>query len=43
MYLYDTQFADEDNYFAEINNGSKKIILQITPEGAVYLFKDLTK
>ena len=41
MYLYNTSFADEDNYFPLLVNGSKKIILEVSPEGEVSFFESL--
>ena len=40
MYLYGQQFEDQDNYFVEVTKGSKRIILQATPEGEVLFFTD---
>jgi hypothetical protein len=40
MYLYGQQFEDQDNYFVEAVKGTKKIILQATPEGEVLFFTD---
>ncbi len=39
MVLYDQQFDDADNYFAELQKGNKKIILQVSPGGDVSYFK----
>lgn len=41
MVLWATQFDDEDMYFAELNKGTAKIIVKITPSGEVSLFKEL--
>jgi len=41
MILYGIQFEDQDNYFVELSKASKKIVLQVNPEGAVFFFKDL--
>jgi hypothetical protein len=41
MILYSQQFADEDNYFVELQKGDKKIVLQVNMEGEVYFFKQL--
>ncbi len=43
MILYGTQFEDADNYFVELSKGTRKIILQVTPEGLVTFFKELSK
>jgi hypothetical protein len=40
MYLYGKQFEDADNYFVELMKGAKKLIVQVTPEGAVYFFSE---
>ncbi|THU31560.1 hypothetical protein FAM09_28460 [Niastella caeni] len=42
MILYGDAFADEDNYFVELSNGSKTIVLQVNMEGLVTFYKDLT-
>ena len=41
MFLYGAQFGDADNYFVELSNATKKIVLQVNPEGAVFFFKSL--
>jgi hypothetical protein len=41
MRLYDTQFDDEDNYFVEMIKGTKRVILQVKPNGEVFFFKEL--
>lgn len=41
MMLYGIQFADEDNYFVEMNKDSKRIVLQVSPEGDVFFFSEL--
>jgi hypothetical protein len=38
MYLYGTQFEDEDNYFAELTNASNKIVIRISLKGDVEYF-----
>jgi hypothetical protein len=40
MVLYGTQFDDADNYFVEMNNGAKELILQINSDGVVSVFSD---
>ena len=40
MYLYNQQFEDADNYFVEITKGTKRLVLQVTPEGAVFFFTE---
>ena len=42
MMLYGNQFEDEDNYFVELSNNNKKIVLQVNMEGLVTFFKDLS-
>ena len=41
MILYGEQFEDADNYFVELSKGTKKIVVQVSPEGVVYFFKQL--
>lgn len=41
MYLYNKSFEDEDNYFAELENSSEKIVVKIDPEGHVDYFAKL--
>jgi hypothetical protein len=41
MFLYNTPFEDEDNYFAEIRNGSKAEVLKIDMDGQVSFFQNL--
>jgi hypothetical protein len=40
MYLYGTQFEDRDNYFVELTKGSKRIVIQATPEGDIFYFTE---
>jgi hypothetical protein len=42
MMLYGNTFEDEDNYFVELSNNEKKIVLQVNMEGLVTFFKDIT-
>jgi hypothetical protein len=42
MMLYGNTFQDEDNYFVEMSNNQKKIVLQVNMEGLVTFFKDIT-
>jgi hypothetical protein len=41
MFLYNHSFEDEDNYFPLLVKGSKKIILEVSPEGEVSFFENL--
>lgn len=41
MFLYGTQFADADNYFIELTNDGKTIVLQVTMAGDILFFKAL--
>ncbi|WP_428229911.1 hypothetical protein [Flavobacterium sp.] len=41
MVIYGQQFDDEDSYFVEIKNSSKKIVLQVSTSGEVSYFADL--
>jgi hypothetical protein len=41
MILYNKQFADEDNYFVELQKGDKKIVVQVNMEGAVYYYTQI--
>ena len=41
MLLYGAQFEDADNYFAELSNKDKNIVIQINPEGEIFFFKTL--
>jgi hypothetical protein len=43
MLLYNTQFEDADNYFVELSNEKRNIIIQVTPEGDVFFFNSLKK
>jgi hypothetical protein len=40
--LYETSFDGEDNYFVELVNNNKKIVLQIGMDGIVSFFKDIS-
>ena len=40
--LYGNPFEDADNYFAELSNNNKTIVLQISKDGFVSFFEDLT-
>jgi len=42
MMLYGNQFEDKDNYFVELSNNNRKIVLQVNMEGLVTFFKDLS-
>ena len=41
MYLYGTQYDDEDNYFVELKKGDRQIILHVDTLGNVSFFKQL--
>ncbi len=41
MLLYGTEYSHANNYFVELSKGSDKIIVQVTPNGTVYFFKQL--
>ncbi len=43
MQLYGSQFEDADNYFVELSNKDKNIVIQINPKGQIYFFKELAK
>jgi hypothetical protein len=38
MLMYGRQFSDEDNYFVELQQGSKDIIVQVDMAGQVFFF-----
>ncbi|MBX3254982.1 MAG: hypothetical protein KF862_12640 [Chitinophagaceae bacterium] len=38
MMLYGQQFADADNYFVELHNDGKQIVLQVNMSGEVFYF-----
>jgi hypothetical protein len=42
MMLYGNTFEDADNYFVELSNNNKTIVLQVNMEGLVTFFKDLS-
>jgi len=42
MMLYGNSFEDEDNYFVEMTNNNKTIVLQVNMEGLVSYFKDIS-
>jgi hypothetical protein len=42
MLLYGNAFADADNYFIELSNNNKTIVLEVNMEGLVTYFKDLS-
>jgi hypothetical protein len=42
MMLYGNAFEDEDNYFVEMTNNNKTIVLQVNMEGLVSYFKDIS-
>jgi hypothetical protein len=39
--LFGTQMESADNYFVELNKDTKRVILEVSPEGKVTLFKEL--
>ncbi|MDP4223088.1 MAG: hypothetical protein Q8868_07230 [Bacteroidota bacterium] len=41
MSLWETQFADEDNYFVELSKGNEKIILRVDTQNEIFYFKKL--
>ncbi len=41
MSLWETQFADQDNYFVEMMKGSEKIILRVDTQDEVFFFTKL--
>lgn len=41
MYLYGSQFDDEDNYFVEMSKGTSRIVLMVSPDGVVSFFKQM--
>jgi hypothetical protein len=41
MLMYGRQFADEDNYFVELQQGSKDIIVQVDMAGQVFFFTNM--
>ena len=41
MILWNTAFDDADNYFVELKNPQRDIILQVKPEGEISFFKQL--
>ncbi len=41
MILYGVQFEDQDNYFVELSKGKEKVVLQVSPTGEVFFFKQL--
>jgi hypothetical protein len=41
MILYGTQFDDQDSYFVEMVNGTRKIVLHVTMDGGVDFFTRL--
>lgn len=43
MLLYGTQFSDTDNYFVEMSNKTKNIVVQTNPNGELFFFSELKK
>jgi len=43
MILYGTEFEDADNYFVELSNKGKNIVVQANPEGDIFFFKELER
>jgi hypothetical protein len=39
--LFGTQMESADNYFVELNKDKKRVILEVSPQGNISLFKDL--
>ena len=42
MILYGNSFEDEDNYFVEMTNNKKTVVLQVNMEGLVSYFNDIS-
>jgi hypothetical protein len=42
MILYGNAFEDADNYFVELKNNKRTIVLQVNMEGQVTFFKDIS-
>ena len=42
MVLYGDAFSDEDNYFIELSNNNKTIVLEVNMSGLVTYFRDLS-
>jgi len=42
MILYGNPFEDADNYFIELSNNNRKIVLEVNMEGLVTFFKDIS-
>lgn len=40
MILYDNRFDDADNYFVQLMNGDREVVLQVSPEGYVSVFRE---
>ncbi len=43
MLLYGTQFSDADNYFVEMSNKTKNIVVQTNPDGELFFFSEPKK
>lgn len=41
--LYGTQMESSDNYFVELSKTNKRVVLEVTPEGRVTLFKEFAE
>lgn len=41
MLLYGAQFEDADNYFVEMSDYGKNIVIQVNPQGEIFFFKEL--
>lgn len=41
LFLYGSQFADEDNYFVVLKKENHKIVIQVNSVGRVFFFKEL--
>ncbi len=39
--LYGTQMESSDNYFVELKKDNRKVILEVSPEGSVSIFKEI--
>lgn len=41
MIMYGIQFEDADNYFVELTKGTRKIVVQVNMDGAVFFLSEL--
>lgn len=40
MILYDNRFDDADNYFVQLSDGARELVLQVSPEGNISVFRE---